>query len=83
MRDAARRDRRRLRLLPCPASICMALLLGVPLLLLGAVAGALRALSLLPALAPRRRRALQAGWVLLLLVGVPLWLVLAAALRLW
>jgi hypothetical protein len=59
------------------------LLLGAPLLLLGAAAGAMRALTRDPALAPRRRRALQAGWVLLLLAGVPLWLVLAAALRIW
>jgi hypothetical protein len=36
-----------------------------------------------PALSERRRRAYQAGWVLLLLAGVPLWLVLAAVLRLW
>ncbi len=60
-----------------------ALLLGVPLLLLGAVSGALRVLAQRPGLAPPRRRALQAGWVILLLVGVPLWLVLAAALGLW
>jgi NAD(P)H-dependent FMN reductase len=60
-----------------------ALLLGVPLLLLGALSGALRALSRNPALAPRRRRLLQAAWVLVLLAGVPLWLVLAAALKFW
>ncbi len=60
-----------------------ALLVGLPLLVLGAVSGALRALSRAPAQPPRRRRALQAAWVLMLLVGVPLWLVLAAALRLW
>ena len=60
-----------------------AVLLGLPLLLLGAASGALRVLSRNPALAPRRRRALQAAWVLVLLAGVPLWLVLAAALKLW
>jgi hypothetical protein len=60
-----------------------ALLLGVPLLLLGAAAGALRVLARAPGLPPRRRRALQAAWVLVLLAGVPLWLVLAAALRVW
>ena len=60
-----------------------ALLLGVPLLLLGAVSGAIRVLARSPALAPGRRRALQAAWVLILLAGVPLWLVLAAALKLW
>jgi hypothetical protein len=57
-----------------------ALALGLPLLLLGAAAGALRVLARTPALPPRRRRALQAAWVLILLAGVPLWLVLAAAL---
>ncbi len=60
-----------------------ALLLGIPLLLLGAASGALRVLARAPDLGPRRRRAFQAGWVLLLLVGVPLWLVLGAVLRLW
>ena len=60
-----------------------ALLLGVPLLLLGALSGALRVLARQPALPPRRRRALQAGWVVVLLAGVPLWLVLAAVLRVW
>jgi hypothetical protein len=60
-----------------------ALALGLPLLLLGAVAGALRVLAKNPALPLRRRRMLQAAWVLLLLAGVPLWLVASAALRLW
>ncbi|HEX9306507.1 MAG TPA: hypothetical protein VF894_03375 [Anaeromyxobacter sp.] len=60
-----------------------ALVVGAPLLLLGVVSGALRVLAQQPGIAPSRRRALQAGWVLLLLVGVPLWLVLASALRLW
>jgi hypothetical protein len=59
------------------------LLLGAPLLLIGVASGALRALARHPDIAARRRRAFQAGWVLLLLVGVPLWLVLAAAFRLW
>jgi hypothetical protein len=58
-------------------------LLGAPLLAIGIASGALRALASQPALDPRRRRALQAAWVLLLLAGVPLWLILAAALRLW
>jgi hypothetical protein len=64
-------------------SVGSALLLGLPLLLLGVASGALRALARQPALSPRRRRVYQAGWVLLLLAGVPLWLVLAAVLRLW
>jgi hypothetical protein len=34
-------------------------------------------------LPPSRRRTLQALWVLLLLAGAPLWLVLAATLKLW
>jgi len=59
------------------------LALGAPLLLLGVASGALRVLASLPGALPRRRRALQAGWILVLIVGVPLWLVLAAALRLW
>jgi hypothetical protein len=59
------------------------LLLLFPLLLLGFAAGALRALAARPDLPQRRRRALQAAWVLTLLVGAPLWLILAAALRLW
>lgn len=59
------------------------LLLVGPLLLLGFVAGALRAVALRPGIAARRRRALQAAWVLLLLAGAPLWLVLAAVLRIW
>jgi hypothetical protein len=53
-----------------------------PVLAIGFAAGGIRALAL-RAEAPRRRRALQAAWVLTLLVGVPLWLVLAAALRVW
>jgi hypothetical protein len=59
------------------------LVLAAPLLLIGIASGALRVLTRHPALPPGRRRALQASWVLLLLVGVPLWLVLAAALGLW
>ncbi len=60
----------------------LAALLG-PLFLLGLAAGVLRALAQRPDLPAPRRRALSAGWVLLLLVGAPLWLVLAAVLRLW
>ncbi len=60
-----------------------ALLLGVPLLLLGAISGALRVLARHPGITPRRRRTLQAAWVLLLLAGVPLWLVLTAALGIY
>jgi len=59
------------------------LLAGAPLLLLGVASGVLRVLASVPGAPPRRRRALQAGWILLLLAGVPLWLVLAAALGLW
>jgi hypothetical protein len=60
-----------------------ALLVALPLVLLGAASGALRVAAGNPAHSPRRRRALQAAWVLILLAGVPLWLVLAAALGLW
>ncbi|HET8540659.1 MAG TPA: hypothetical protein VFL83_12390 [Anaeromyxobacter sp.] len=59
-----------------------ALLLG-PLLVLGFAAGVVRALARRPGLDPRRRRRLQAAWVLMLLGGAPLWLVLAAVLRIW
>jgi hypothetical protein len=59
-----------------------ALLLG-PLLLLGFAAGVVRALARRPGQPPRRTRTLQAAWVLLLLVGAPAWLVLAAVLRVW
>jgi hypothetical protein len=67
--------------LDLPTSRLVALL--GPLLLLGFAAGALRAYAQRPDVTPRRRRALQAAWVLALLVGAPLWLFLAAALRLW
>jgi hypothetical protein len=53
-----------------------------PLLLLGAAAGALRALGQRPGLPARTRRTFGISWVLLLLVGAPAWLFLAATLRL-
>ena len=59
------------------------LVLLVPLFVIGFGAGALRALAGRPDLPARRRRALQAAWVLALLVGAPIWLVLASVLRLW
>jgi hypothetical protein len=62
--------------------LSLAALLG-PLFLLGFGAGALRALARRPGVSDRRRRALQAGWVLLLLAGAPVWLVLAAVLGVW
>jgi hypothetical protein len=66
-----------------PRSLPSLLLLFAPLFVLGFGAGALRALARRPDLPARRRRALSAGWVLLLLVGGPLWLVLAALLGVW
>jgi hypothetical protein len=54
-----------------------------PLFLIGLGAGVLRAQAQRPEVSPRRRRVLSAAWVLALLAGVPLWLVLAAVLRLW
>ncbi len=60
----------------------VALLLG-PLLVLGFVAGVIRALAQRPGLAPRRRRILEVAWVLLLLVGAPIWLVFAVVLGVW
>jgi len=65
--------------LPLPKLL---LLLG-PLLVLGFAAGALRAWALRADVAPSRRRALTATWVLLLVVGAPVGLGLAAALRVW
>jgi hypothetical protein len=53
-----------------------------PLFLVGAAAGVLRGLAL-RAPAGSRRRALSAGWVLLLIAAAPLWLILAAVLRVW
>ena len=58
------------------------LLLYGPLLLLGLAAGALRALGQRPGLPASRRRLYGIGWVLLVLVGTPCWLFLAATLRL-
>jgi hypothetical protein len=55
----------------------------VPLVLLGLTAGALRTWAALPHHPPPRRRLLQVAWVVLLLVGAPTWLVLAAVLKLW
>lgn len=65
-----------------PADPARLALLAGPLFLLGAAAGALRALSLRAAPGTPRRRRLAAGWVLLLLVGAPVWLILAALLGL-
>jgi hypothetical protein len=53
-----------------------------PLFLVGFGAGGLRALALRPRTSPRRRRALTATWIALLLAGGPLWLFLAATLGL-
>ncbi len=60
----------------------LALLLG-PLLVLGFVAGVVRAVAQRPGLAPGRRRVLEVSWVLLLLVGAPIWLVFAVVLGAW
>ncbi len=67
-------------MLRLPAAKLVALL--APILLLGFAAGALRAVALRGE-DPRRRRVLQAVWVLLLLAGVPLWLVVASVLGVW
>jgi hypothetical protein len=53
-----------------------------PLLLIGLGSGALRALGQRPGLDDSTRRAYGIGWVLLLLVGTPAWLFLAATLGL-
>lgn len=54
-----------------------------PILVIGFAAGALRAVALRVEAPASRRRGLHAAWVLLLLAGVPLWLVLAAVLGIW
>ena len=53
-----------------------------PLLLIGLAAGALRALGQRPGLPDSSRRLYGIGWVLLLLVGTPIWFFLAATLGL-
>ncbi len=53
-----------------------------PLLLIGLASGALRALGQRPGLTDSTRRLYGISWVLLLLVGTPAWLFLAATLRL-
>jgi hypothetical protein len=58
-------------------------LLALPLFAVGFAAGGLRALARREDLPAARRRALSASWVVLLLVGAPTWLVVAALLRLW
>ncbi len=66
-----------------PIGLASAVLLFGPLLALGFAAGAIRATARRGDRSPRGRRALQALWVVLLLAGVPVWLVLAAVLRIW
>ena len=56
-----------------------ALALYLPLLLLGGAAGLVHALAWRSP-DPRRRRALDLGWILLLLLGAPVWLFTATAL---
>jgi hypothetical protein len=57
--------------------------LAAPLFLLGFGAGALRALAQRQPAGTPRRRTWSLAWVLLLLLGAPLWLVAATLLRLW
>jgi multisubunit Na+/H+ antiporter MnhB subunit len=66
-----------------PADPLRLALLLAPLFAVGTAAGVLRGLALRAAPGSRRRRALSAAWVLVLLAAAPLWLVLAALLRLW
>ncbi len=60
----------------------VALLLG-PLLVLGFVAGVVRALAQRPGVSPAGRRRLEIAWVLLLLLGAPVWLVFAVVIGVW
>jgi len=62
-----------------PPSLAAIALLYAPLLALGIAAGAIRALALRPGQQERRRRALSALWVVLLLAGAPTWIVIATA----
>jgi hypothetical protein len=57
----------------------VALRIYLPLLLLGACAGLVHAIGQ-RATTPRRRRAFQITWILMILLGAPLWLFVAAAL---
>jgi hypothetical protein len=61
------------------AGFAHALRLYLPLLGLGAAAGLVQVLARRSP-APRRRRLLDLAWILLLLVGAPAWLAVAAAL---
>jgi len=58
-------------------------LLLAPLFAAGAAAGVLRGLAQRAPPGGRRQRTLSAAWVLLLLAAAPLWLILAAVLRVW
>jgi hypothetical protein len=55
--------------------------LYAPVLLLAFAAGGVRVYARRAELPERRRRMLQALWVAILLVGIPVWLVLAAVLK--
>lgn len=66
-----------------PADPARLAVLLVPLFLVGTTAGFLRGLALRAPPGSPRQRTLSAAWVLLLLGATPLWLVLAAVLRLW
>jgi hypothetical protein len=61
--------------------VTLSLRVLLPLLLVGFAAGGLRAAAQ-RAQAPGARRLLTFGWIALLLFGAPLWLFLAATLRL-
>ena len=63
------------------APLVRQLLLLAPLVLLGVTAGVLHAAGRRAA-SPRRRRAFDIAWILTLLAGAPLWLFLAAWLKL-
>ncbi len=60
-------------------ALVYALRIYLPLLLLGAAAGLIQARGR-RATTLQRRRAFQITWILLILVGAPVWLVVAATL---
>ncbi len=60
----------------------LALLLG-PLLVIGFLAGVVRALANRPGVPDVRRKRLEAVWILMLFVGAPIWLVFAVVIGVW
>lgn len=58
------------------------LVLYGPLVVLGVAAGVLRAFAGRPGVPVRRKRLMTIGWILLVVMGAPLWVFLHATLKL-